>query len=104
EVWRQPHVRRVRPLARKNRIPLRDSVAYIGIGTPCKQTNTSAIHAAWASASTAVSNAQLPGEARDCEKGTDLFIPTPTDKMAYDLEESKIGDVIHAKSWSGGIA
>jgi hypothetical protein len=49
-------------MGEENRLPSRDSAARIGIVTPCKPSHTSAVHAAWASASTVVANAQLPGE------------------------------------------
>jgi hypothetical protein len=42
------------------------------------------------------------GHNRDKKKGTDLFTPTPSEKV-YDLKVSKIGDVAYAKSWASGI-
>jgi hypothetical protein len=41
-------------------------------------------------------------EKGDKKKGTDLFTPTPSEKV-YDLKVSKIGDVAYAKSWASGI-
>ena len=55
----------MRQLTKKKRMPRRDSAACLGIVTPCKPRHTGAAHAAWASASTAVANAQLPEEARE---------------------------------------
>ena len=46
-------------------MPWREFLALIGTGAPRETTNTSTIHAARASTSTAVANVQLPGEARE---------------------------------------
>jgi hypothetical protein len=46
-------------------MPLREFPALIDAGMPRDTTNTNVISAAWASASTAEANAQLPGEARE---------------------------------------
>jgi len=44
---------------------LREFPALIDAGMPRDTTNTNVISAAWAFASTADANAQLPGEARE---------------------------------------